>query len=348
LSRLHNTNSAQRICDSVQMLLEVLDIPFEDLRPGLLLSRVRSLEADGAAFDTEDARAELFPDAFSRVADTVNTARDLLGMFPEVRRVEVERVALDLHRRPDALPIVEQQANEIEEAAQKSGAATKNALQALARNDVAINAAADPVLRNELVADRLLVTGNFARAVAEKTWSVELVELGADSWQAVRENLPAGVGVAARVLPLMALMMLTVSITGAVAGIAAAVPAWKSLAAVFSRMSKARPSKGAPAVRSKRSPRARRSLPKREARKPALPKQVLEAFLLHEAKKTPQWAHLDVLQIKPGPAPGSWEIAGWGQLASKPARDGPIDIQNVPILEEIAKRLNEQFALHSD
>jgi hypothetical protein len=98
LVRLRGSNSAQRVCDSVQGLLGALDVSFDELRPGLLLSRVRSLEADGSAFDTEDARAELFPDAFAGVADVVQTARDLLGVFPEVRRIEVERLALDLHR----------------------------------------------------------------------------------------------------------------------------------------------------------------------------------------------------------------------------------------------------------
>lgn len=235
LSRLCNSNSAQRVCDSVQRLVDALDVPFDQLRPGLLLSRVRSLEADRATFDTEDAREELFPDAFAIIDDAVNTARDLLGMFPEVRRVEVERVALDLHRNPNALPIVEQQANEIEAAAQKSEAATDSAVQALARNDAAINAATDPVLRNELVADKLLVIGNFARAAAGKALA-ELSELGAASWEEAKDKLPKGVGAAALAVPLMGLVALTVWIAGPVIGVAAAVPAWKSLSRTFKKM----------------------------------------------------------------------------------------------------------------
>jgi hypothetical protein len=236
LLRLQRSNAASRVRDSVQRLKDALDVRFDELRPGVLLSRVRSLEADRAAYDTEEARAELFSDALARMDDTVQSARDLLAVFPKVRQIEAERLALDLDRRPDVLPVIEQQANEIQDAAQRSGAATENAVRALAQNDAAINAATNnSVLRNSLIADKLLVIGNFARAAAGKVWS-ELSELGADSWEAVKENLPKGIGTAARVGPLMALMTLATLIAGPVAGVASAVPAWKPFSRVFKKM----------------------------------------------------------------------------------------------------------------
>ena len=235
LARLHNSRSAQRVCDSVRGLIDGLEKPFDELRPAVLLSRVRSLEADGAAFDTDGARAELFTEAFAQVADAINTSRDLLGMFPSVRRVEVERVALDLHHRPDAVPAIEHHANEIKVAAEKSGAATEDAIQALARNDAAIKAAIDPVLRNELVAAKLLVIGNFTRVAAGKAWG-ELSEVGAASWAEFKEKFPKGVGVAVLAAPMMALMSLTGAIAGSVIGIAVAVPAWKALSGVYKKM----------------------------------------------------------------------------------------------------------------
>ncbi len=220
----------------MQRIQDALEVRFDELRPGVLLSRVRSLEADRAAYDTEEARAELFPDALARMDDTVQSARDLLAVFPTVRQIEAERLALDLDRRTDVLPVIEQQANEIQNAAQRSGAATENAVRALAQNDAAINAAANnSVLRNSLIADKLLVIGNFARAAAGKVWS-ELSEFGADSWEAVKENLPKGIGTAARVGPLMALMTLATLIAGPVAGVASAVPAWKPFSRAFKKM----------------------------------------------------------------------------------------------------------------
>ncbi len=292
----------------------------------------------------------MFPDALSGMDDTVQSARDFLAVFPEVRQIEAERLALDLDRRPDALPVIEQQANEIQDAAQRSGAATENAVRALAQNDADIDAAANnSVLRNSFIADKLLVIGNFARAATGKVWS-ELSELGADSWEAVKENLPKGIGTAARVGPLMALMTLATLTAGAVAGVASAVHAWKPFSRVFKRMvgedAKSAPTKNSAGPDGIQ--RTQNAAPTNRRRKAALPKAALEALFLVEAKKTPQWAHLDVLHIKPGSTSGSWEVEGWGQLASKPPRDGPTDFQNVPILEEIAKRLNDQFALRSD
>jgi hypothetical protein len=199
-----------------------------------------------------------------------------------------------------------------------------------------------------LVADKLLVTGNFARAVAEKAWSTELAELGADSWQAVRDNLPAGVGVAARAAPLLALMTLATWIAWPVGGLAAVAPAFKSLARVFKKFDE----KGTQNVRGKNPPEPTQSAarPKRVRRisRPALPRAALEALVLVEATKTPEWADLDKVMIKLGSTPGTWEINGWGQSASKPPRGQFVDIANRPILDGIAKKLNRQFSLKPD
>jgi hypothetical protein len=59
--RLEHTNSARRVVGSTEGVIEALGIGFSSLRPGLLLSRIRSLEADRAGFDSEVGRVELFP-----------------------------------------------------------------------------------------------------------------------------------------------------------------------------------------------------------------------------------------------------------------------------------------------
>jgi hypothetical protein len=105
--RLRRTNSAHRPCGSIERLLLALNGGFENLRPGVLMSRVRSIEADQAAFDSEDARGELFADALAMMSDTVQTARDLMSVFPVVRRIEAERLALDLDRRADTVPTIQ-------------------------------------------------------------------------------------------------------------------------------------------------------------------------------------------------------------------------------------------------
>ena len=118
--RLEQTNSARRVVNSAEGVIEALGIEFTRLRPGLLLSRIRSLEADRAAFNSEEGRAELFPDALAMIDDALLSLRDLLAAFPIVREIEIERVALDLDRIPNNIPVIRRHAEEIVEAATES------------------------------------------------------------------------------------------------------------------------------------------------------------------------------------------------------------------------------------
>ncbi len=58
-------------------------------------------------------------------------------------------------------------------------------------------------------------------------------ELGATSWQAIKDELPKGVGLLARVGPLMGLSVL---IAGPVGGLAGAAPALKPLANALKKL----------------------------------------------------------------------------------------------------------------
>jgi class 3 adenylate cyclase len=230
--RLLRTNSARHVAHDIEGLLSALSKTLDDLRPGVLLSRVRAIEADRAAFDTEEARAELFADAFAMMDGALQTARDLLAVFPIVRRVEAERLALDLDRHADAVPILRERMDEIQSAAEQSSAATQEAIEALAQNDSAIEEATDPILRTSLVADRLLVVRNFLGSAAGVLVK-ELSELGGESWSVLKSELPKGVGFAARVAPYMGLVTLVGLLAGPAVGIAAIVPSFKGIASAF-------------------------------------------------------------------------------------------------------------------
>lgn len=52
-ARLLRTNSAQRVCRSVEQLLSALESKFEELRPGILLSKSRSIEADRNSYTND-------------------------------------------------------------------------------------------------------------------------------------------------------------------------------------------------------------------------------------------------------------------------------------------------------
>lgn len=240
--RLIQSNSARRVCGSVEMLLEALGSHFDDLRPGVLLSRERSIAADRAAFDTADGRGELFADAFAMLDDTLQTLRDLLAAFPIVRRIEAERLALDLDRSADALPIIQEQMAVIEATAEKSGAVTDRTIVALTQNDVAIEDAIDPVVQRSLVADKLLVFRNFAGAVIGGAVScgrgalakagTELAGLSGEVWKEVRARLPGAVGLTVTVAPLL---LLADQIGDPYLRIGAAVPALAPIASILKK-----------------------------------------------------------------------------------------------------------------
>jgi hypothetical protein len=230
--RLKGTNSAGRVCVSIERLLVGLGTSFDDVRPPVLLSRSRSIEADRAALADE-----LLPDVIAMIDDVLQSLRDLMAMFPIVRRVEVARLALGLHQNADAVPNIQQQMAEIKATAAKSEAVTENAIIALTYNDAAIEDATDPVERTSLVADELLVFSNFVRKVTceaaqyARKAGTELAGLGGDIWKAIRVGLPP-------LVPPAALVGLAVWISGPVTGLAAAVATFKPMAEILKSLSR--------------------------------------------------------------------------------------------------------------
>jgi hypothetical protein len=243
---------------NVEQLLTALGARFDDVRPGVLLSRSRSIEEARAAFGDE-----LSPDAIAMMGDTLRTLRDLLAAFPITRRIEAEVLALDLDRVADAVPTIREQMAEITAAAEKSDAVTKEAIGALSQNDAAIEDAIDPVVQRRLVADKLLVFGNFARTVVGaiascgRTVGTEFGELVGKSWQAIKDELPKGIGAAARIAPLVGLVTLAGHIAGPIASVASAVPAFKPIADTLKNAIK-EGLRGAPAGEAKDSPKGKR------------------------------------------------------------------------------------------
>lgn len=236
--RLKGTNSACRVCDSVEQLLTALGTRFDDLNAGVLLSRSRSIEADRAAFGDE-----LFPDTIAMMDDTARTLRDLLASFPIVRRIEAEALALDLDRSVDAVPTIREQMAAIKTAAEKSGAVTPEAIGALTQNDAAIEDAIDPVVKRRLVADSLLVFRNFVGAViggivnyggaALGQARAGLGKLATKSWDEINNQLPKSIGATAALVPPLALVGLAVWLTDPVTGVAVTVATFKLKAKIL-------------------------------------------------------------------------------------------------------------------
>jgi len=70
---------------------------------------------------------------------------------------------------------------------------------------------------------------NYGRIILAKA-GTELGEIVGKSWQAVKDELPKGIGAAARMAPLVGLVTLAGAIAGPAASIASVVPAIKPVA----------------------------------------------------------------------------------------------------------------------
>jgi hypothetical protein len=138
-------------------------------------------------------------------------------------------------------------------AAASSDATTQEAVNALQQNEASIEHAQDPLVKTSLVADQLLVERNFINAIIggvgaagrviasrvgvglNKT-GAELGEVGGELWQAVRTELPKGVGIAVSVAPILGLLTLAGYILGPVTAIGAVLPVFKPIADAMRRL----------------------------------------------------------------------------------------------------------------
>jgi hypothetical protein len=251
--RLVGSNADPRSQHSIEQLLTAISYPFEQLRPGIVLSCSRSIEADRDAFNTEAARQELFPDAIAMMNDVLLTLQDLLAAFPIVRRIEAERLSLSIQRDPGLISTIRNEAGQVAMAAVGSEIVTDDAISALREQDEQIARARTIDVQAGLVGDKLLVVRNFVSEVVAYSrlhgsllansmgaglakMAPELKELGTLSWEAVKANLPDGLGAAAKVLPITLVAVLLAKICGPIGGLAAVVPAFKPLADLATKL----------------------------------------------------------------------------------------------------------------
>ena len=194
-ARLAASNAPPRILRSTRDLLEVLPERVSDLRPGLLRSRVRSLEADAAAYTV--AEGELFPDAVSMLVDTVETTRDLLGCYSEVRKVENETQAQgllpeDVEAVRATLDAMTGEAGKAKEVVHSSAATALVSMSTFAAAEVT-----DPEERRLRVAEYAVVQRNFASKmlslsvieVFDQRVASEGTEVEREVWKKAREKI---------------------------------------------------------------------------------------------------------------------------------------------------------------
>ncbi len=210
--RLNRMQADENLCADIGMLLGRLTS--EVLRPGLILSSLRSLQATAKAYDSNEGRAQLYPDARKDIFDLADTLRDLAATFPKSREIEAEAVTL-------ALPL--ERLDEIARPVANAGAAidasdgvTDATRKSFHETAAAIATSRDLAGRAKQLAYHILDLGNIARAGLRhlKTTGRKIVapaaatarvggrEVGGvagDVWKEFRKDLPKRAGRAASI-----------------------------------------------------------------------------------------------------------------------------------------------------
>lgn len=228
--RLERSNADKRVLTSVQGLISVLPENVADLRPALLRSRARSVEADAQAYSSPgDEEQFLYPDALAALIDLSETARDLQGYFPSLRELEAEITALAIE--PAAVEVVKARLDEIvDEAAGHPEVVGPSAVEALRTMEALANEPAPPAVRQKRIADYALVVRNsvssVARVALDNAFTREAKQLASDVYAKARakvvDGIADGAGAMVRPATIIAISSLIGVVFGPVAGVAAA------------------------------------------------------------------------------------------------------------------------------
>ncbi|MFC6857402.1 hypothetical protein ACFQHZ_17530, partial [Marivibrio halodurans] len=226
--RLERLNADPHAHRSVRGLLDVLPPGAGELRPGLLLSRARSVEAIATAYAGPDEERELFPGAVSQILDLSETVRDLQGCLPEIREIEAERMALEID--PATVDAIARHLDDIVETAVADDEivdeSAKDALRTITAN---ADQDAPPVVQQRLVADRVLVVRNFLsplfRLALASSFAAGATDVSREIWEKARpkfvEGAADGLGSMGRPVVVIGVSALVGAFLGPTAGIAA-------------------------------------------------------------------------------------------------------------------------------
>lgn len=229
LENLEQKNADQRAILSIKGLLDVLPDDISDLRPGLLRSRTRSLEADAIAYSEPKGELELFPGAVAIILDAVETSRDLQGCYPQIRDIEAEIVAIGIEpdktqQVADDLDKISEAISTYEEISDQDSLKAINTVRSIADENAPAN------VRQKRVAEYALVVRNFlsmlVRVGIDNAFTRASKKFSSDAWEKARprvvDGVADGIGSMAKPATIVSVAALIGVIFGPIAGVAAA------------------------------------------------------------------------------------------------------------------------------
>jgi hypothetical protein len=204
IARLGRSNAPRRLISSIDAMLASLGKSLDDVKPGILLMRFRSIEADISAYDTEEGRKEVFSDVLATLRDASSSVEDLIACYPQLAEIDAARLALRLQEKD--VPEAQTNMAKIRRAAADSDLVDDSVIDALQAGEREVentteiieNATDDLAVANAInkraavVAQRLLDYRNFAARVVHKA-AIDLGEMTVESWDKTMEAIPKGV-----------------------------------------------------------------------------------------------------------------------------------------------------------
>lgn len=205
LAGLTGNHADPRLIETVSSFLECIQGAASEIHEGRLLMRFRVLEADAGAF--VDPSSDRERDIRSIVSDFAASAEDLISLYPALRTMEANRLALRFKSDETTQKTFQQTVEELTEIAEASTLVGASAIEALKEGTVEqaslteiIDGTGDERSRAEALEKRAMISGlqaldvrNFVSSGLKKCGD-ELGPVLSESWNEAKGAIPRGVG----------------------------------------------------------------------------------------------------------------------------------------------------------
>lgn len=196
--RLERAQADKRLQANLALLEARLGAALADVSVGHLLPSLYSLERDFNVYNSQDGRKEHSLELIAALGDAAGAVRDFVSLFPKVRLIEAEALALRIVQQPELQEDIAEQGRRAIAAASESPHVTPAAASALQDTEKSVTIARDADERARQLSYLVLDLRNFARAGLALVLK-EAGGLAGDCWVDIRKKVPPVVGTLTRI-----------------------------------------------------------------------------------------------------------------------------------------------------
>jgi hypothetical protein len=200
--RIEKTNASTSFGQDIDQLSQRLS---GTIRPGLILSSLRNIEAYRFFYETPEGRDEISPDVFRLISDLCDTVRDLAATFPKSREIEAEAISLQIPLEKEKFTQILSLTENVDSVIISSDAASIAAKNALRETSVTPYSTYHLAQQSKQVAYHILDIDNFARAglrhlrAASKLAKSEAIDIGSQTYKSFKKDFTERAGKAASI-----------------------------------------------------------------------------------------------------------------------------------------------------